>query len=131
MDITGRCYCGETRVQANNHKTILYCHCHDCRRSAGAPVTAFVEFSTDDVSVLGPQLKSVSINSGVTRMFCGSCGTPVAGVYDYLPGMIYVSLGLLDQADQLEPQMHAHHHSKIAWLHIDDDLERAEEYRLD
>jgi len=45
--------------------------------------------------------------------------------------MIYVSLGLLDQADAIEPQSHAHHHSKISWLHIDDDLERTEEYRLD
>ncbi len=131
MKITGRCYCGKTEVHGDNHKTVLYCHCADCRRSAGAPVTAFVEFDMSDVQTIGDDLRSVSVNDGVTRMFCSACGSPIAGTYDYLPGMIYVSLGLLDQADALEPQTHAHHHSKISWLHIEDDLERTEEYRLD
>jgi len=131
MDLTGRCYCGDTTLTARNPKTVLFCHCSDCRRSAGAPVAAFVEFSTDDFALQTDHLKSISVNEGVTRSFCGNCGSPVYGTYDYLPGMIYVSLGLLDQADLLPPTSHTHHSSKYRWLHINEDLPTEEEYRLD
>ena len=131
MDITGRCYCGQTHVSARSPKTVLYCHCADCRRSAGAPVTAFVEFKIADVDIQSDTLKSVTVNKGVTRSFCGNCGSPIAGTYDYLPGMTYISLGVLDQAEKLEPITHAHYGSKYRWLHIADDLPKEDEYRLD
>lgn len=53
------------------------------------------------------------------------------GTYAYLPGKAYLSLGILDQADQLEPETHAQFQSKISWLHLEDDLERLGDYRLD
>lgn len=61
---------------------------------------------------------------GVTRTFCGMCGSPLTGRYDYLPGIVYIGLGLLDQADCLVPTLHSHEGNRLTWLHIDDGLER-------
>ena len=46
------------------------------------------------------------------------------GGYDYLPGQVYIPLGILDQADALAPRRHAHDGRRLPWLHIEDDLER-------
>jgi len=131
MEFEGRCYCGQAQLKCQSPRTVLYCHCDYCRRAAGAPVTPFAEFEAENVDVQSEYLKSVSVNAGVTRWFCGNCGSPIMGTYDYLPNMTYVSLGVLNDAEQLEPVTHAHFGSKYAWLHIADDLPKENEYRMD
>ncbi|MEM6636205.1 MAG: GFA family protein [Pseudomonadota bacterium] len=105
-------------------QTVAYCHCADCRRVTGAPVAAFAAFATDDVVFSPDNGPSVSWASGVTRHFCPDCGSPLAGFYDYLPGQVFVPIGLLDQADRLRPELHAHDGARLDWLCIEDDLER-------
>lgn len=61
---------------------------------------------------------------GVVRTFCAVCGSPLAGRYEYLPGQIYIAVGVIDQANDLAPLLHAHEAQRLTWLHIDDDLER-------
>ncbi|QEW18912.1 hypothetical protein LA6_001088 [Marinibacterium anthonyi] len=123
--ITGRCYCGATTLRSTSMPhAVAYCHCQDCRRVTGAPVAAFAAFAVDAV-VFQPNMgKSISVTPGVTRTFCDHCGTSLAGFYDYLPGQVFISLGVIDQADNLPPQVHAHAGERLSWLHIDDDLER-------
>jgi hypothetical protein len=123
--ITGRCYCGASKLHATLCPTAIgYCHCTDCRRVTGAPVAAFAAFATSAVTFLPNEGRAVHVNPGVTRSFCETCGSPLSGRYDYLPDTVYVPLGLLDQADGFSPELHAHYGSKLAWLHLDDDLER-------
>ncbi len=122
---TGRCYCGATRIQAAAFPSaVAYCHCTDCRRVTGAPVAAFAAFDSADVTFTPNEGREVSVNPGVTRSFCQTCGSPLAGRYDYLPGTVYIALGLIDQAEEIPPELHAHVGSKLMWLHIRDDLER-------
>ncbi|MXN65160.1 GFA family protein [Stappia sp. GBMRC 2046] len=124
-EITGRCYCGATQIRATQKPTaIAYCHCTDCRRATGAPVAAFAAFDETAVTFIPNEGRSVSANPGVTRTFCETCGSPLAGRYEYLPGQVYVALGVLDQADDLPPQLHAHEAHRLKWLHINDGLER-------
>lgn len=123
--ITGRCYCGATTIHATSRPTaVAYCHCSDCRRVTGAPVGAFAAFETSTLTFTPDEGRSVSVNPGVTRTFCETCGSPLTGRYDYLPNAVYVALGLLDQAYSLPPELHAHDGMRLQWLHIDDDLER-------
>ena len=104
LTITGRCYCGATRLQAKAlPSAVAYCHCADCRRATGAPVAAFAAFDEGDVIFSPNEGREISVNAGVTRSFCEGCGSPLAGRFDYLPGMVYVALGLLDQADRSRP----------------------------
>lgn len=105
-------------------KTVTYCHCTDCRRITGAPVAAFAAFDENAVSLKPASEKSVTVNPGVTRTFCENCGTPLTGRYDYLPGTIYIALGILDQAEQLAPELHDHESNRLSWLNIVDDCKR-------
>jgi hypothetical protein len=49
---TGGCQCGGVRYVAEGevlHHAI--CHCHDCRRSSGAPMVGWIAYKSDGVSV--------------------------------------------------------------------------------
>ena len=123
--ITGRCYCGATTIRATQMpQTIAYCHCIDCRRATGAPVAAFAAFDETAVTFTPDEGRKVVANPGVMRTFCATCGSPLAGRYAYLPGQVYIAVGVLDQANDLAPQLHAHESQRLTWLHIDDGLER-------
>lgn len=105
-------------------QVVTYCHCADCRRSSGAPVAAFAAFAEEDLTITPEPDAWASAAPGSKRWFCTGCGSPIAARYEYLPGQVYVSLGLLDQADTLAPQGHAHADKALRWLHIDDALPR-------
>ena len=123
--ITGRCYCGATTISATQvPHTVAYCHCVDCRRVTGAPVAAFAAFDEAAVTLSPDEGRKVVVNPGVMRTFCSTCGSPLTGRYEYLPGQVYIAVGVLDQASALIPQLHAHEAQRLTWLHIDDDLER-------
>lgn len=122
---SGRCYCGRTTISASAApKTVAYCHCEDCKRSTGAPVAAFAAFDEAAVTFSPDEGKKISRVEGVTRSFCPACGSPLTGRYDYLPDTIYVPMGLLDTAEDFPPEMHAHCHNQLCWLHLSDDLPR-------
>lgn len=123
--ITGRCYCGAVRLRARQMpQTVAYCHCSDCRRWTGAPIAAFAAFGKDDLDFTPALGAAFSATPGVKRWSCPDCGSPLAAWFDYLPGQIYVPLGLIDQADTLPPRLHSHADARLPWLHIADDLPR-------
>ncbi|MEM6490168.1 MAG: GFA family protein [Pseudomonadota bacterium] len=121
----GRCYCGAVAVRASGTpQVVAYCHCADCRRWTGAPVAAFAAFSEGRVSI-DPAPASITTPAGVERWFCGLCGSALAARFPYLPGQIYVPLGLLDTAAALAPELHAHADAALPWLRLADDLPRS------
>ncbi|MGH1416500.1 MAG: GFA family protein [Pelagimonas sp.] len=124
--LSGRCYCGTTSFHADGPPlTVAYCHCGDCRRWSGAPVSAFAAMSPSAVHVT-PQMIWKSSFTGVTRANCPECGSPLAARFDYLPDQIYIPVGLFDQPELLLPQHHSHFGSRLDWLHLTDDLPKSE-----
>ncbi|MGH1480076.1 MAG: GFA family protein [Geminicoccales bacterium] len=65
---------------------VAYYHCADCRRVTGAPVAAFAAFDETAVAFTPNEGRKVMASPGVTRIFCETCGSPLTGRYDYLPG---------------------------------------------
>jgi len=123
--VTGRCYCGASSIAAScAPQLVTYCHCSDCKRWTGAPLPAFAAFGEGEVEFSPEPGRGVSFAPGVRRWFCHACGSPLAARFDYLPGQVYVPLGLLDQADALPPRFHAHYGACAPWLHIRDDAAR-------
>ena len=124
--ITGSCYCGGIKLSSREApQAVAYCHCSDCRRITGAPVAAFAAFDENAVQAIPDWPAPGSFRPGVTRWFCPDCGSPLAAVFDCLPRQIYIPLGLIDQAGDLPPEIHAHDESRLPWLHIPDGLPRS------
>lgn len=123
--LTGHCYCGKIKFSTTKEpQTVAYCHCDDCRRVTGGPVAAFAALDEKTVTFTPNEGRKVSLNSGASRTFCADCGSSLTGRYDYLPGQVYITLAVIDQANDLAPKIHSHESERFDWLHIEDDLPR-------
>ena len=118
----GGCYCGEFRIRAMGQPFyVSYCHCRDCRRLTGAPVTVFVGYRTGQVETRGaPGIHNSS--PGIRRSFCTACGTPISYEDERLPGEIYFTVGVFDDPEQFEPRLHGWTSQSLDWLRLEDDL---------
>lgn len=126
---SGRCRCGAYRFRVSADPIqVSYCHCSDCRRATGAPVTVFAGFREEEVELLGDEAAVHQPSSEVERLFCSRCGTPIAYRDLRLPDEIYYYLGLLDDPASLVPQLHAFESERLAWLSIVDDLPRHDRF---
>lgn len=120
----GGCRCGAVRFEASAEPlSVGYCHCSDCRRATGAPVSAFVGFPDDAASVSGDTL-GVYENGAVSRSFCTACGSPIAYVDQRLTGHIYFMLGAMDVPANYKPTRHAYVREQLPFVHMTDGLER-------
>jgi len=56
------------------------------------------------------------------RTFCGQCGTALTYRRLDLPASVDLTLGSMDDPEQLEPQDHTWTESKLSWIRLADDL---------
>ena len=61
-------------------------------------------------------------DDGVTRSFCGQCGSPVAYEMAERGDEIHLHLGLFDDLESLPPENHSFLDEKVSWLHADEHL---------
>ncbi|MBS3651247.1 GFA family protein [Pseudaminobacter sp. 19-2017] len=121
---TGGCRCGAVRFEANAEPHhVSYCHCDDCRRATGAPVSAFVGFTTDAVTLRGEALRRFE-NGPATRSFCGVCGSPITYTDQRLANRIYFMLGAMDAPAQYQPTLHAYVSEQLPFVQMPDGLPR-------
>ncbi len=122
---TGSCRCGAVRFETSADPFhVSYCHCTDCRRASGAPVSAFVGFAADRVTMAGATIRTYE-NGPVTRSFCGSCGSPLAYVDTRLAGSIWFMLGAMDAPADHKPTLHAWVREQLPFVHMPDGLPHA------
>ena len=120
----GSCLCGAVRYEiAGELGPAYYCHCSRCRKSSGTGHAANAVMARAQFVVRAgqDQLRSYVADNGVERLFCGTCGSPLAvGQGEHLR----LRLGSLDTPLARGPQVHIFTGSKAAWEAIDDDLPR-------
>jgi hypothetical protein len=127
--LQGGCQCGLVRYRISGEpKLRALCHCSMCRRAHAAPAVAWVMFEESQVAFTGQPLKIYHSSPGVGRGFCGNCGTQVSFAADYIPGMIDISTGSLDDPNQLAPQLHYWDRNRLSWLQFSDALPRYPEF---
>ncbi len=121
---TGGCRCGSVRFEAHAEPHhVSYCHCADCRRATGAPVSAFVGFMADQVIMRDDALARYE-NGPVTRSFCSVCGSPIYYSDTRIGDRIYFYLGVMDLPAIYRPTHHAHVRSQLPFVHMPDGLPR-------
>ena len=121
--LTGHCYCGAVRFEISGESNwIGHCHCESCRRASGSVMTTFAGFHPDQVVFTGAMPNRYTTDDGVTRSFCGQCGSPVAYEKEDRSHSIHLHLGLFDDLEALKPSDHSFRNEKASWLVADEHL---------
>lgn len=114
---TGGCACGAVRYSGPGpatHATI--CHCDSCRRASGAPLVAWITVPRDSFRFTAGTPRHHRSSPGVTRQFCGTCGTPLTYARDDLPAEIDVTVGSLDLPQDHPPEDQTQTRDKLPWI---------------
>ena len=123
----GGCFCGAVRIRAEGEPLgVPYCHCNDCRKWSGAPVSVFVGYRAGQVEMVRGTPRAYESSPGVTRSFCGDCGASLFYEDERLLGEIYVAIGVFDEPGRFRPDAHSWASQRLVWLDIEDDLSRNE-----
>ncbi len=100
MTITGGCYCGAVRYEAEGDPIMkARCHCRECQYFTGGegndfiamPVAGFRFTKGEPKSFTRPDLKGAA-----TRQFCPECGTQLLTRSQALPHAVILKVGSLD-----------------------------------
>jgi hypothetical protein len=123
---TGRCLCGRCSYEIDGEPVVVaHCHCLDCQRLSGAGHTTGAMFPESGVRLWGAtatyELASEAGNT-VIRTFCPVCGSPLFGRNSGMPGFMTVSVGTLDQSDDLAPQVAVFARTRRTWDVMDQGL---------
>lgn len=117
MTRTGRCFCGAVRFRAEGEpKWVAFCHCESCRRATSSPVAAFTCFPVEEVRFSGETLKEFASSPGVTRTFCGQCGSPLSYRTEKRPDDIDLYPASFDDAADWHPTRHDLYSEHLPWL---------------
>ena len=129
---TGGCLCGAVRFEATGAPVLTeFCHCNTCRRAIGAPLAAFAGFPVERFRLTGGEPVGFASSPGVTRTFCGRCGTSLTHFAERFPDDIYVAIAAFDNPETLGPELHIWTSDRLSWLETADDLPRYRRFRSD
>lgn len=121
---SGGCLCGALRYRlAVPPKWTALCHCKSCRRSASAPLVAWMGFAPDQVDWTG-QRSFYRSSAKAIRGFCPTCGSQISFESTAWPGEVHLYAASLDDPTVYVPQLHCHTAETLPWLHLGDSLPR-------
>jgi hypothetical protein len=105
MVVLGGCLCGAVRYRLRHPRAAYWCHCTICRRASGSAALPWVTVAREDFEVVQGVMATYASSPGVSRGFCGTCGSPI--LFDMArEDAVDVTLGTLDDPDQLTPTHH-------------------------
>ena len=130
MKISGGCYCGSLRYEANGDvEASIQCHCRECQYITGGnpnvimimPLNGF-EF----VKGIPKTFKRKDIENAVTRLFCENCGTGIGTKNPNRPNSIILKVGTFDDPSIFKPDIAIFTIDKQKFHHIEDGLKSFE-----
>lgn len=118
----GGCLCGAVRYEVSvEPKSVVRCHCNDCRRASGAPALAWMIVPVDGFRWLAGEPKGFASSPPVIRGFCERCGTTLTYFYEK-SSYIDVTTATLDDPDAFAPLKEIWVEQKLAWDMLDEEL---------
>ena len=121
--LEGGCQCGAVRYRVSGDPVFsAICHCSMCRRAGGAPTVAWAMFAADQVAFLREQPKIYASSPPAQRGFCPHCGTPISFTATFIPGLIDITLGSLDDPAAIKPMLHYWDSRRLPWMKFADGL---------
>jgi hypothetical protein len=100
MAITGRCYCGEVRYEAEGAPQFKgQCHCRECQYISGGAENLFMTMPANGFRYVRGEPKRFTradLAAPATREFCATCGTHLATRTPHFAAIVIVKVGTLD-----------------------------------
>lgn len=100
MKISGGCYCGNLRYEAEGEALMRgQCHCRECQYATGGGPNYFMALPADGfrwVKGEAARFSRTDVANAVTRVFCPRCGTHILTEAPGLPGAIILKVGSMD-----------------------------------
>ncbi|AXQ27331.1 GFA family protein [Solimonas sp. K1W22B-7] len=123
--LEGGCQCGDIRYAVSGAPVMAaICHCSMCRRANAAPVVAWAMYAQDQVAFSRAQPQAYASSPEAQRGFCPRCGTQISFTASFLPGLIDITIGSLDQPEAMQPTLHYWHSRHLGWAEFADSLPR-------
>jgi hypothetical protein len=128
MARVAKCQCGECNVTVTGEPTIVnICHCTDCQRRTGSPLSANAYFDKTKVSLEGKwKIYSRATSSGrqFHNHFCPKCGSTVCWTLDIRPNDYGVAIGAFIEPGFPVPTVSVWEASKYDWVTLPAEIER-------
>lgn len=120
-----RCFCESTKIEISGTPLwVAYCHCEDCRRMTGAPVTAYASFRNEYLKLQAGELQYYESSPGIDWGSCSNCHAPMTYQALKYPDETHLHLITIDKFDDLTPNFHVHCSEGVRWLNIADNWPR-------
>ena len=126
MKVTGGCYCGEVRFEADGElEAAFQCHCRECQYiTGGNPNIVMVFAQVDFQYIAGVPTKFIrsDLQTPVERYFCQDCGTAIGSISPSRPNSMIVKVGTLDDPSVFAAKAAIFTCDQEAFHHIPDGL---------
>ena len=100
MKLTGGCYCGKVRYEAEGEPVLRgLCHCRECQYISGGAANVALGMPVSGFCYTKGEPKSferADLERPVKRQFCADCGTSLASLPPALADIIVLKVGTLD-----------------------------------
>jgi hypothetical protein len=120
MERVANCQCREFRVVVAGDPTFVnICHCTECQRRSGVPLTSNAYFHSADVQLKGDYKTYSRATSSGRRLynhFCPICGTTVCWNLDIRPDCYGVAIGAFNDRNFPVPTVSVWESSKYDWV---------------
>jgi len=123
--LEGGCQCGAVRYAITGEPVLAaICHCTMCRRANAAPAVAWAMFQESQVGFSKAMPQTYASSAEARRGFCAVCGTQISFTASFLPGLIDLTIGSLDNPESIKPTRHYWYSKHLSWAEFDDNLPR-------
>ncbi len=121
----GHCLCGAVAFEYSGPENWrAHCHCESCRRNTASPFTTYFGVQKSAYRYIGRMPKVFQSSPGVRRLFCDTCGTPVAYERDSEPDETHFYAAALEDSSDFVPELHVYYAEKVPWVELADELPR-------
>ncbi|HIP78383.1 MAG TPA: GFA family protein [Kiloniellaceae bacterium] len=119
----GHCLCGAVSYEYDGPENWRgHCHCESCRRTTASPFTTFFGVDRTACRFTGAEPAVYHSSPGVRRLFCPTCGTPIAYESDRWPEETHFYAATLEDSRDFAPEFHVFWSERLPWVHLHDDL---------
>ena len=125
---TAQCQCGGLRFTVTADPVMVnMCHCTECQRRSGVPLTVNAYFRESDVKIEGDHTvysRAAPEGRKLHNRFCPTCGATVGWIADLRPGLIGISVGSFNDKTFPAPEVSIWEDSMHHWVTPPDKAKR-------